>query len=88
MTATTQNRIEEDLWIPTSCGQCYCMCGIKVRRQDGVITEIEGNPDAPTGRGSICPKGLASPHLDQTGNFRKRRYFPGLQPGDGGVGSQ
>ncbi len=63
MTATAQNRIEEDVWIPTCCGQCYCMCGIKVRRQNGVITEIEGNPDAPTGRGSICVKGIASSHL-------------------------
>ena len=63
MTATAQPRIEEDVWIPTSCGQCYCMCGIKVRRQDGIVTQIEGNPDAPAGRGSICVKGLASPHL-------------------------
>jgi anaerobic selenocysteine-containing dehydrogenase len=63
MTATTQDRIEEDLWIPTSCGQCYCMCGVRVRRQNGVVTEVAGNPDAPTGRGTICPKGLASPHL-------------------------
>ncbi len=63
MATAAQNRIEEDVWIPTCCGQCYCMCGIKVRRQNGVVTEIEGNPDAPTGRGSICVKGLASPHL-------------------------
>jgi len=39
------------------------MCGIKVRRQDGVVTEIEGNPEAPTGRGKICVKGLAGPQL-------------------------
>jgi molybdopterin-containing oxidoreductase family molybdopterin binding subunit len=39
------------------------MCGIRARRQNGVITEIEGNPDAPTGRGHICVKGLASPQL-------------------------
>ena len=56
-------KVKEDVWIPTCCGQCYCMCGIKVRRQDGVVTQIEGNPDAPTGRGAICVKGLASPHL-------------------------
>ncbi|MFH0947033.1 MAG: molybdopterin-dependent oxidoreductase [Planctomycetota bacterium] len=54
---------KEDVWIPTCCGQCYCMCGIKVRRQNGIVTEIEGNPDAPTGRGSICPKGLAGAQL-------------------------
>ncbi len=55
--------IKEDVWIPTCCGQCYCMCGIRVRRQDGIVTEIEGNPDAPTGRGNICVKGLAGPQL-------------------------
>ena len=63
MTATAQTGIQEDVWIPTCCGQCYCMCGIKVRRQDGVVTEIAGNPDAPSGRGHTCVKGLASPHL-------------------------
>ena len=56
-------KVKEDVWIPTCCGQCYCMCGVKVRRQDGVVTQVEGNPDAPTGRGHICVKGLASPQL-------------------------
>ena len=61
MAGTTNQK--QDRWIPTACGQCYCMCGIRVRVQDGVVTQVEGNPDAPTGRGSICVKGLASPHL-------------------------
>ena len=39
------------------------MCGIKVRTQNGVVTEVAGNPDAPTGSGRICVKGLAAPHL-------------------------
>ncbi|MCP4674191.1 MAG: molybdopterin-dependent oxidoreductase, partial [Deltaproteobacteria bacterium] len=55
--------VKEDVWIPTCCGQCYCMCGIKVHRVDGIVTDIEGNPDAPTGRGSICPKGAAGAQL-------------------------
>ncbi len=63
MAAKTQRKTEEDVWIPTACGQCYCMCGIKVRRQNGIVTEVEGNPDAPTGRGHCCVKSLASPHL-------------------------
>jgi len=54
---------KSDEWVPTCCGQCYCMCGIKARVQDGIVTQVEGNPDAPTGRGSICVKGLAAPHL-------------------------
>jgi hypothetical protein len=44
MTAAPQTNVQEDVWIPTSGGQCYCMCGIKVRRQNGVITEPAGNP--------------------------------------------
>jgi anaerobic selenocysteine-containing dehydrogenase len=59
----TKDRVKEDVWIPTSCGQCYCMCGIRVRRQDGIVTQVEGNPDAPTGRGAVCAKGIASSHL-------------------------
>jgi anaerobic selenocysteine-containing dehydrogenase len=63
MIAVDSKKVKEDVWIPTCCGQCYCMCGIKVRRQDGIVTEIEGNPDAPTGRGKICVKGIAGPQL-------------------------
>ncbi len=63
MAAKTKSQNKDDAWISTSCGQCYCMCGIKCRVQNGVVTEIEGNPDAPTGQGSICVKGLASPAL-------------------------
>ena len=59
----SKSNVKEDTWIPTSCGQCYCMCGVKAHRQDGVITELAGNPDAPTGRGHICVKGLAAPGL-------------------------
>ncbi|MCP4599941.1 MAG: molybdopterin-dependent oxidoreductase [Proteobacteria bacterium] len=55
--------VTEDVWIPTCCGQCYCMCGIRVHRVNGIVTDIEGNPDAPTGRGSICPKGAAGAQL-------------------------
>ena len=52
MATTTQHQVDEDVWIPTCCGQCYCMCGIKVRRQNGVVTEIAGNPDVePAGFG-------------------------------------
>jgi anaerobic selenocysteine-containing dehydrogenase len=63
MAVTQTSKVQDDVWIPTCCGQCYCMCGIRVHRVNGVVTEIEGNPEAPTGRGKICVKGLASAHL-------------------------
>ncbi|MBI2919130.1 MAG: molybdopterin-dependent oxidoreductase [Chloroflexi bacterium] len=49
----------EDVWVPTVCMMCYNECGIKVRRVDGVVAKIEGNPDTPYGRGKLCPKGAA-----------------------------
>ncbi|KPJ61516.1 MAG: hypothetical protein AMJ46_02055 [Latescibacteria bacterium DG_63] len=50
---------KEDVWIPTSCGGCYAQCGILCRRVNGVIVEMEGNPDTPAGSGRICAKGTA-----------------------------
>jgi len=41
------------------CLQCPAGCGIRVRRVDGVPTQIKGNPDYPTNRGGLCPKGVA-----------------------------
>lgn len=55
--------INEDVWIPTSCGQCYCQCGITVHRVNGIVVKAEGNPKSPAGSGKICPKGTASPML-------------------------
>ena len=54
---------KEDVWIPTSCGNCYCQCGITAHRVDGVVVRVEGNPKAPAGQGRICPKGAAGPML-------------------------
>ncbi|MCK4943975.1 MAG: molybdopterin-dependent oxidoreductase [Candidatus Aminicenantes bacterium] len=58
MKAHTEN-IKEDVWIETSCGGCYGQCGTKVHRVDGVVVEIEGNPESPAGSGRICSKGTA-----------------------------
>jgi len=36
-------------------------CGMHVRVKDGVVMEVEGNPDCPTNRGKLCVRGgLAS----------------------------
>lgn len=53
--ATTQ----EDVWIPSTCGMCYAACAIRVRRVNGVVVKIEGNPDSPQSSGRLCPKGVA-----------------------------
>ncbi len=56
---TKPKNVKEDVWIPTSCGGCYGQCGIKVHKVDGVVVDIEGNPESPAGSGRICAKGSA-----------------------------
>ena len=54
-------KVWEDVWVNTTCGVCYCGCGIKVRRINGVpvkIEGIEGSTMAGVG-GGICGKGAA-----------------------------
>lgn len=51
--------IKEDVWIKSACGICFSNCAIKVHRVDGVVMKIEGNPDCPTSRGGICPRGAS-----------------------------
>jgi formate dehydrogenase major subunit len=40
--------------------------------RDGVVTQIEGDPDSPVSRGRLCPKGAASKQL-VSGPLRERR---------------
>jgi anaerobic selenocysteine-containing dehydrogenase len=45
--------------VASVCLQCPAGCGILVRRVDGVPIQIRGNPEYPTNRGGLCPKGVA-----------------------------
>jgi formate dehydrogenase major subunit len=38
-------------------------CGQNIYVDDGVITNIEGDPDSPISRGRLCPKGAATYEL-------------------------
>lgn len=51
--------MKEDVWIPSFCYMCYCPCGIRVHRVDGVVVKIEGDPDCPQNMGRLCAKGNA-----------------------------
>ncbi len=56
-----REKIWEDVWVNTTCGACYCGCGIRVRRINGVPVKIEGLPETTmggTGAG-VCGKGAA-----------------------------
>ncbi len=45
------------------CPYCAVGCGQIVSVRDGAIVNIEGNPDSPISRGTLCPKGSATYQL-------------------------
>lgn len=45
---------------PSVCPYCAVGCGMLVGVKDGQIINIEGNPDSPINRGTLCPKGAAN----------------------------
>jgi molybdopterin-containing oxidoreductase family molybdopterin binding subunit len=55
--STAPAKDKEDLWIKSTCFMCWNTCGIRVRRVEGVIVKIEGDPDCPQNWGRICAKG-------------------------------
>jgi formate dehydrogenase major subunit len=42
------------------CPYCAVGCSQLVYARDGQIIDIEGNPDSPINRGTLCPKGAAT----------------------------
>jgi len=54
------------------CPYCGVGCGQRVYVQDGVVSQIEGDPDSPISRGRLCPKGSASKQL-VSGPSRQRK---------------
>jgi formate dehydrogenase major subunit len=46
--------------VPTICPYCAVGCGQIVSVRDRQIVNIEGNPDSPINRGTLCPKGAAA----------------------------
>ncbi len=56
---TLENSEKEDLWISSTCNICFSSCAIRAHRVNGTVVKIEGNPDCPTSRGGLCPKGAS-----------------------------
>src|SRR5438270_13825135 len=46
--------------VPSICPYCAVGCGQIVSVRDGQVVNIEGNPDSPISRGTLCPKGSAT----------------------------
>lgn len=45
------------------CPYCAVGCSQLVFHKDGTILDVEGNPDSPINRGTLCPKGAATRQL-------------------------
>jgi formate dehydrogenase major subunit len=46
--------------VPSICPYCAVGCATLISVKGGTIINIEGNPDSPINRGTLCPKGAAS----------------------------
>lgn len=46
-------------WVNTVCYMCIVGCGIRVFVDNGVVLSIEGNPESPVNKGTMCSKGKA-----------------------------
>lgn len=56
----TDLRIRDAQAYPSVCPYCAVGCSTLVHVQDGEIINIEGNPESPVNRGTLCPKGAAT----------------------------
>jgi formate dehydrogenase major subunit len=46
--------------VPSICPYCAVGCSQLISVREGQIVNIEGNPDSPVNRGTLCPKGAAT----------------------------
>ena len=49
--------------VRSHCRICHGGCGVLVHVKDGRVIRIEGDPESPISRGTLCPKGIASIQL-------------------------
>jgi anaerobic selenocysteine-containing dehydrogenase/Fe-S-cluster-containing dehydrogenase component len=47
-------------YFATVCRECPAGCGVLARNRDGRVVKLEGNPDHPVNRGSLCGRGQAA----------------------------
>ncbi|MHB1130917.1 MAG: molybdopterin-containing oxidoreductase family protein [Chloroflexota bacterium] len=69
--------VDGELWYATVCGACGAGCGVVVRTIEGRAKKMEGNPEHPINRGTLCPRGQAALQLlynqDRVRGPQKRR---------------
>jgi len=65
----------------TICPYCAVGCGMIVGTANGIVTNIEGDPDHPINQGALCSKGSS---LTQLINSSRRITKPMYRPPGGG----
>ncbi len=53
-------RIRDAKLVHSVCPYCAVGCSLNVHVKEGKVIDIEGNPDSPINRGTLCPKGSAT----------------------------
>lgn len=48
------------VWYSSTCTECSAGCGIRVRTREGRAVKIEGNPNSPVNKGSLCALGQSA----------------------------
>src|SRR5437879_6104802 len=61
--------------VPSVCPYCAVGCSQLVSVKGGKIVNIEGNPDSPVNRGTLCPKGAATYQLAVNPNRITRVWY-------------
>jgi len=56
-------RSSDEKVVRSHCRICHGGCGVLVHVKDGRVIRIEGDPESPISRGTLCPKGIASIQL-------------------------
>jgi anaerobic selenocysteine-containing dehydrogenase len=49
--------------IRTSCRGCHGVCQVLVHMEGQRVVKVAGDPESPTSRGYLCPKGAAAPEI-------------------------
>jgi anaerobic selenocysteine-containing dehydrogenase len=62
MTTTPANPDDTQV-VRSACRMCHGVCQVLVHLREGRVVKVTGDPDSPTSRGHVCPKGVASPEL-------------------------
>jgi len=59
-TARVEKALTEDRWVKSFCHGCLsATCSILVHVVDGVVVELQGDPDNPFNKGKVCSRSMA-----------------------------